>query len=375
MKRFLIVAGDPSGDLYGSMLMRSLRSRRPEVRFHAAGGPLMRHACGEGDRFHHDLASEGTTGFVEPARRLPAFLGLLGRFRRLLRGSEVDALVCIDYYGFNRRVLAEAKSAGVPSFYYISPHVWASRPGRVRQIRRYVERMLVIFPFEEPLYREAGVPVTWVGHPLLDLLPAAELARTDSAPLRLGLLPGSRPGEIRRHLPLFLEAAVRIRRDYPDMEVTVFGAKGLGPDAYRPFLDRTQDRGPGGAAVRLVFDDAYAERRRQRLVLTSSGTATVENALLGLPMVVVYKLAWPTYLLARAIIRVKHIAMANILLGRRAVPELVQHQATPQRVAHAALELLANPRRLQALRAELAGLRAVLGGPGATDRAADILLS
>ncbi|MFA5138531.1 MAG: lipid-A-disaccharide synthase [Elusimicrobiota bacterium] len=367
MTRFLLVAGDPSGDLYGSMLMRTLRSRRPEVRFHAAGGPLMRQACEGTDRFHHDLASEGTTGFVEPARRLPTFLRLLGKFRRLLRGAEVDALVCIDYYGFNRRVLAEAKSAGIPSFYYISPQVWASRPGRIRQIRRCVDRMLVIFPFEEPLYREARVPVTWVGHPLLDLVPSAELARRDFAPLRLGLLPGSRPGEIRRHLPLFLEAASRIRRDYPDMEVTVFGAKGLGPTAYAPWLARTN--------ARLVFDEGYSERRAQHLVLTSSGTATVENALLGLPMVVVYKLSWPTYLLARAIIRVKHIAMANILLGRRAVPELIQHHATPQRVAHAALDLLANPRRLQALRAELAGLRSVLGGPGATGRAADILLT
>lgn len=367
MKRLLLVAGDPSGDLYGSMLMRSLRSRRPDLLFHAAGGPLMRQAGAKEDVFHHDLASEGTTGFVEPARRLPTFLRLLGRFRQLLRRGDVDALVCIDYYGFNRRVLAEAKAAGVPAFYYISPQVWASRPGRIRQIRRLVDRMLVIFPFEEPLYREARVPVTWVGHPLLDLLPPADLEREETSPLRLGLLPGSRPGEIRRHLPLFLAAAARIRKDYPDTAVTVFGSKGLGPGIYRDPL--------AGTDVKLVFDDRYEQRRLQHLVITSSGTATVENALLGLPMVVVYRLAWPTYLLARAIIRVQHIAMANILLGRRAVPELIQHEATAPRVAGAALELLANPKRLQDLRAELAGLRGVLGGPGATGRAADIILS
>jgi lipid-A-disaccharide synthase len=370
--RLLLVAGDPSGDLYASMLVRELRARVPGMLFAAVGGPLTRAALGAGDEFVEDLASLGVTGFVEPARRLPRLARLIGRLDARLSGRGADAVVCVDYWGFNSRVLEAAKRRGVPAYYFISPQVWASRPGRVARIKRCVSRMLVIFPFEEPLYREAGVPVTWVGHPLLDLLPAPRAARPLTDPLRVGLLPGSRPSEVRRHLPLFMAALPRIARDFPRLEVTVFGAASLGDAHYAPAFAGA--RLPDGGRPRLVRETDYAERARQDLVLTSSGTATLENALLSLPMVVVYKLSWPTYLLARALIRVPHIAMANILAGRRVVPELVQHEATPAAVAREALALLGDPRRLKAVRAELSGLREALGGPGAAGRAAEALL-
>lgn len=373
MSRLLVVAGDPSGDLYASMLVRELRRRAPGMLFAAVGGPMTRGALGAGDEFLEDLASLGVTGFVEPARRLPRLARLLSRIDLRLAEGRADAVVCVDYWGFNGRVLAAAKRRGVPAYYFISPQVWASRPGRVAAIRRRVARMLVIFPFEEALYREAGVPVTWVGHPLLDLLPAPRRGRALTDPLRVGLLPGSRPSEVRRHLPVFLKALPRIARDYPRLEATVFAAAALGDEHYAPLLRGV--RLPDGGRPRLVRETDYAERARQDLVLTSSGTATLENALLGLPMVVVYKMSWPTYLLARALIRVPHIAMANILAGKRLVPELVQHQATPAAVAREALGLLGEPRRLEALRAELAALRDALGGPGAAGRAAETLLA
>ena len=373
MSRLLIVAGDPSGDLYASMLVRELRSRVPGMLFAAVAGPLTRAALGAGDEFIADLASLGVVGFVEPARRLPRLARLLSKLEKRMAEGDADALVCVDYWGFNARVLEAAKRRDVPAYYFVSPQVWASRPGRVARIKRCVSRMLVIFPFEEPLYREAGVPVTWVGHPLLDLLPEPRAARPLTDPLRLGLLPGSRPAEVRRHLPLFMAALPRIARDFPRLEVTVFAANSLADSHYAPAL--TGPRLPDGGRPRLVRESDYAERARQDLVLTSSGTATLENALLGLPMVVVYKLSWPTYLLARALIKVEHIAMANILSGRRVVPELVQHEANPSAVAREALALLGDPRLLRDMRAELSALRGELGGRGAAGRAAEALLA
>ena len=368
----VIVAGDPSGDLYGSMLVRELRALG-DFRFDVVGGTLMRRELAPGDGFLADLASHGIAGFVEPVRRIPALLGLLSRLKVRLERRKPAAVVCIDFYGFNRYVLGAAKAAGVPTFYFISPQVWASRPGRVNVLRRTVDRMLVIFPFEEKLYRDAGVPVDWVGHPLLDILPPprSPAERPTGSPLRLGLLPGSRPGEVRRHLPVFLQAAARILKDFPRTEGTLFAAAAIPDEVYRLWTGRW--RGPDGGRIRQVREAAYAERSRQDLVLTSSGTATLENALLGLPMVVVYKLSWPTYFLARALIRVRHIAMANILAGRGLVPELIQGDATPERIARSALELLGDPRRLRALRRDLTALREQLGGPGAVRRAARII--
>ncbi len=375
MTRLLLVAGDPSGDLYGSMLISALRRVRPALRIDAAGGPLMKRVMNPGDAFLFDLASMGMTGFVEPFRRIPTFIKLLGELRERLRSSRPDALVCIDFYGFNRRVLSAAKKAGVPAYYFVSPQVWATRAGRIRHIRENVRRMLCIFPFEEKLYRDAGVPVTWVGHPLLDRLPEPKFngaASEGGAPLRLGLLPGSRKSEVRRHLPLFLESAARILRDFPKTEVTVFAAPNLSDEFYSRWL---KNRSPAsGRRIRLVRENGYEERARQDFVLTSSGTTTIENALLGLPMVVIYKASWPTYLIARAMVRVPYFAMPNLLAGRRLVPELLQGDATAKNISHSALELLGRPKKLAGLRQELLELRATLGGRGAADRAADEIL-
>lgn len=375
MTRILLVAGDPSGDLYGSMLIEALRRARPALRIDAAGGPLMKRVMNPGDAFLFDLASMGMTGFVEPIRGIPTLMRLLSDIRKRLNGSRPDALVCIDYYGFNRRVLSAAKKAGVPAFYFVSPQVWATRPGRIRYLRENIRRMLCIFPFEEKLYREAGVPVTWVGHPLLDRLPEPKrsgAAPKKETPLRLGLLPGSRRSEVRYHLPLFLESTSRILRDFPRTEVTIFAAPNLSDEFYNGWLENWRPAANG--RIRLVRDKNYEERARQDFVLTSSGTATVENALLGLPMVVIYKTFWPTYLIAMAMVRVPYFAMPNLLAGRKLVPEFLQGDATVKNISDSALELLGRPKRLAKLRKELLELRATLGGRGAADRAADEIL-
>ncbi len=373
---FLIVAGDPSGDLYGAMLARELRALDPKARFSAVGGKLLQEeVSGAGGRFLHDLASLGITGFFEPLRNLFLFLDIDRRIRDLLRQDRPDAVVCVDFYGFNRHVLKAARAEGVTTCYFISPQVWATRPGRVRALKELVDRMIVIFPFEEKLYREAGVPVTWVGHPLLDILPPAAKnggRKESSSGLKIGLLPGSRASEIGRHLPVFLGALRRISRDFPRLDVRLFASAQLPDSFYEEIL--LSWKASGGPEVKIVRESDYRERSGLDIALTSSGTATLENALLGVPMVVIYKLFWPTYAIARAMIRVPYITMANLLCGKRLVPELVQAQADAPGVAREALLILEDPRRLSGLRKELSALRGLLGGPGAARRAAEAVL-
>ncbi len=357
-RTILVVAGDPSGDLHGAALLRAFRESAPGLHLAAVGGPRMR---AEADEFLEDLASRGMTGFWEPVRALPFFLKLEGRLKTYMARRR-PIIVCIDYYGFNHRVLKAAHSLRLECYYYISPQVWASRPGRVRNLKRLVRKMFVIFPFEAAIYRKAGLPCRFVGHPLLDTIPPPPLNGRLRTPLRVGLLPGSRASEVRRHLPVFLEAFEKLRRHFPDARAQVFAAHGL-PDSH-------YDISPWP----LVREADYDARSRLHFAISSSGTATLETALLGIPMVVVYKLSWPTYAVARALIRVRHIAMVNILAGRGLVPELIQNAATADKVARASLKLLENPARYEALRKDLMALRQKLGDPGGAHRAAmDIL--
>jgi lipid-A-disaccharide synthase len=365
LKTILIVAGDPSGDLHGAGLIRALKAADARLHVAAVGGPHMRAAA---DEFLEDLASRGVTGFWEPVLMIGFLVKLALRLKRYMLERKASALICIDYYGFNRRLLDLAKSAGVPAFYYISPQVWASRPGRVKVLKRLVKRMLVIFPFEEGLYRKAGVPCAFVGHPLLDLLPAVDAPADELAPpLKVGLLPGSRASEVRRHLPVMLDGLKRLKLHFPRLRAWVFASPSLPDAAYDAIL--------GEESIVLCRDAGYERRADLDLAVCSSGTATLENALLGVPMVVIYKLSWPTYAIARAIIKVPYIAMANLLAGRGLVPELIQRKATGKNVAQAAVSLLEDPRRYRALKKDLLSLRAKLGGPGAAARAARELLS
>jgi lipid-A-disaccharide synthase len=358
---FLIVAGDPSGDLHAANLIKALKRREPGTRVAAVGGPLCRAVA---DEFLEDLASRGVTGFLEPVLKIPFLLGLRSRLQRFVNERRPTALICVDYYGFNRRVLPLAKAAGVPAYYFVSPQVWASRPGRIKVLKRFVTKMLVIFPFEEKMYREAGVPVEFVGHPLLDLIPEPT-KQTDGKPVTVGLLPGSRNSELKRHIPVFYEAFRLLRQKRPDLRGYIFASANQQDSAYGNL--------PDGATI--VREQNYALRAKLDVALCSSGTATLENALLGVPMVVIYKLSWPTYAIARALVNVKHIAMANLLAGKGVVPELIQHEATPKKAAAEASRFLDDAAYAASTRSELISIRRSLGTPGAADRAAAAILS
>ncbi len=361
--RLLIVAGDASGDLHGANLARELKALVPGLSIASVGGRRLKEAS---DEFLLDLASIGLTGFLDPVAQFFKIQRMLRVVARHMDARRPSLLVTIDFYGFNHQVLGLAKHRGIPAYYYISPQVWASRAYRIEKLKRLVRRMLLIFPFEVALYEKAGVPYDFVGHPLLDILPEAPPRRRAGDAPRIGLLPGSRPAVVRRHLPLYLGAMALLRRELPGAEAIVFASSSISDELLEPILKES------GVPAKIVRESGYAERARLDFALTTSGTATLENALLGVPMVVAYKTNWPTYLIAKSIAHVKHVAMPNILTGRELLPELLQTACTPESLARETLRLLKSP-GLDALRAELTGLRARLGGPGASRRAARVL--
>jgi lipid-A-disaccharide synthase len=368
-RHVVCVAGEASGDMHGARLAAELKGLAPDLRLSGIGGPAMA-AAGQ-ERLHRseELA---LVGFSEVAAKLPFVLGALRRMKRHLRRERPDLLVLIDFPDFNFRLMRAARKLGIKVLYYICPQVWAWRRGRARHMARYVDRLAVTFPFE-PEFLAAIAPelkAVFVGHPLLDdpLVadpPAGPLPVPQGRPL-VGLLPGSRHSEISRLLPLLLAAARRMQERRPDLHFAVPVAPGLTPEDLAPHLRQA----PAGLSV--LTGRTPQVMAGSRLLLTASGTATLQAALAGTPMVVVYKTGAVNYALARMLIRVDHIAMPNLVAGRRLVPELVQGQATPEEVAGRGLELLEEgPRRRETLQG-LAEVRRAMGGPGASRRTAEL---
>jgi lipid-A-disaccharide synthase len=370
--RVLIVAGEASGDLYGGLLMKAMAAERP-VAFTGIGGPTMRDA---GLDAVADASVLAVTGIMEVAARFSsiwgawrATVGLLDDPRR-----RPDLAILIDYPDFNLRLAARAKRAGVPVLYFISPQVWAWRKGRLTRMRRVVDRMLVILPFEESLYRAAGIPVEFVGHPLLDLARPERSRRQARALLGLdpdrpmvALLPGSRRNELRAHLGPILGAARILEEEFRDLQFVLTVA----PTMPRPLVQSLMAAcaGPRRRPV-LVSDDRYDAVAAADVAIVASGTATLETALLGVPLVVVYRMNTLTYALARLATDLPHIGMPNLIAGRRIAPELVQGECTPQRIAAETRRLLTDPGAAGAMRQGLDEVRGRLGQPGAIGRAA-----
>jgi lipid-A-disaccharide synthase len=376
--RVLIVAGEASGDLYGGLLMRSITrlaaASGRTVQFVGAGGPAMRAA---GLQPLADASSLGVTGLLEVLAHLGTIWKAFQAAGRALRdpASRPDLAILIDYPDFNLRLAARARSAGVPVLYFISPQVWAWRKWRLRQIRRTVDRMLVILPFEAEIYREAGVPVEFVGHPLLDEVRLVRTARQERAVLGLdpdrpvvALLPGSRRNELRAHLPPMLDAARRLREEFRDLQFVM----PLAPTLDRREVERLIVETAGALAPRpaLASEDRYDAVAAADAAVVASGTATVETMLLGVPMVIVYRVNPITYALARAVANPPHIGMVNLMAGRRVVPELVQGDCTGVAIARELRRILTDPAVAATIRRDLAETRARLGPPGAIERAA-----
>jgi lipid-A-disaccharide synthase len=370
-KMIVIVAGETSGDQHGAKLVRALKARDPSLSFTGVGGPELRAA---GVRLEVDAAELAVVGITEAFAKLPVVFGAVRTVKQMLRRLRPALLILIDFPEFNLHIAGAAKRAAVPVLYYISPQIWAWRPGRVKRIARCVDRMAVILPFEAEFYRRHGVEATFVGHPLLDEdSPPGGDAHKDLDPQRpmVGLLPGSRDIEIERHLPVMLAAACRLQRRRPEIRFTLSRAPGVKEERFRQIL--------AGAASPAALSVESADVNRVLpacdAVVAVSGTVTLQAALHGTPMVVIYRVSRLSYWLGRALIRVPHIGLVNLVAGGQLAAELVQHQVTAERIADEIAAMLAAPEALRQKRLELMQVRRQLGGPGASGRVADIALS
>jgi lipid-A-disaccharide synthase len=367
----LLVAGEASGDLHGATLARALTALAPGVRISGMGGDRMADA---GVRLLRRVERVTVVGGTEALGRIPALWSAFKVLRGQLRHRPPRVLVLIDFPEFNMRLARVARSVGVPVVYFIAPQLWAWRPRRVHAMARNVSRVLAIFPFEVGLYQEAGVPVEFVGHPVLDVLPAIDrdAARRGLAAdgeTLVGLLPGSRDTEVRRHLPVLLGAAARIRARRPRTRFALPVAATIPPASLTDAVRAS------GLPVDVLPGDAYRVMAVADLLLLSSGTATLEAACYGAPMVVLYRLSALSHALARRLVRgVSHISLPNIIAGREIVRELIQDQATPDALAAAGLELLEDDVARATQRAALLEVRGRLGEAGAGVRAARAVL-
>lgn len=369
--RVMLSCGEPSGDLYAGALVAALKQRDSSIdvsglggeRFQAAGGRLI------GD--FHGLA---VTGIIEVLRVLPDSYSMYRRLVDEAKRERPDVLILIDYPDFNFRLMAAVRRLGVPIVYYVSPQLWAWRSGRIQTMKALVDLVLPIFPFEESIYRNEGVEAKFVGHPLVDLVAVTEsreamAARLDLDPKRpiVALLPGSRHNELHRLVPVLAAAMPRIASEVSGTQFLVARAPNVGDSYFAPFHGV-------GVPVRVVEGQTDNVLAASDAVVTASGTATIQTALHGTPMVVVYRLSPVTYKLGKPLVRVSMYSMVNLVAGERVVDELIQDQCTPEAVTAATVQLLTNQDRVADMKDQLAIVRQRLGGPGASGRAADAIL-
>lgn len=369
-RKVMIVAGEASGDLHGANLIKELLAREPDLKLQGIGGRRLREA---GVELIADVSEMAVVGLTEVLFRLRFILKVFYRLKRIFRTEKPDLLILIDYSGFNLPLAKAAKKEGIRILYYISPQVWASRMGRIKTIRNTVDRMAVIIPFEPAIYEREGVCATFVGHPLLDLVRPRysreeALRRFDLQEGRkiLGILPGSRPGEIKTLLPLMLETAALLKQSFPDLQFILPLADTLNPGDVSDMVTKLP------FDVRIVERETYDAVKIADAVMVASGTATLETALLETPMIIVYKVSELTYRIGKLFVYVDRIGLVNIIAGERIVPEFIQSEADPRAMAKALEEILRNRQRRNAMIAELKKIKPVLGEPGAAARAAAI---
>jgi lipid-A-disaccharide synthase len=372
MKTIYFVAGEVSADNHGAALMRSLRELDPELKFIGRGGPQMQQVAG--NQFKNWIIDAAVLGLWEVLRKY-------GYFRKQFRGtleeileSKPDAVVLIDYPGFNLR-LAHALQRQSPQqkvIYYISPQVWAWNPGRIKRMARSVDLVLCIFLFEADLYKKSGIPAVFVGHPMIERLQARKIDVERDSDL-IGLFPGSRLREVRKIFPVMIETARLLLQARPTLHFQVAAASeqlaremSTATGALAPLHDRQP--------IQITIGETAEIMQRAWAGIVASGSATLEAAYFRMPFVLVYKVAWPTYLAARLVVNVKHLGMPNLLADREVVPEFIQQQAKPGAIAKAAHPLMEDACTRERMISEFDAIISKLGGSGASERAARAIL-
>ncbi len=368
--RVMIIAGEPSGDLHGSGLVRELKKRQPDLEVFGVGGDKMKAA---GMELIYHIKDLSFMGFVEVLKHLPFIKQIEKRLEETLVQRRPQVLVLMDYPGFNLRFASKAKQHGVKIFYYISPQVWAWARGRVKKMREFIDTMFVVFPFELEIYQKEGIDVEFVGHPLLEVLKVQSSKEEfygkfgfDPQRILLSLFPGSRMQEVEHHLPVMVEVAEKLHSEY-SANVGIGVSPTLDLDFYQKFLRNN--------FFKLVREGTYELMRYADLAIVASGTATLETACLATPMIVVYKTSPLTYLIGRMLVHVDNIGLVNIVAGKQIVPEFIQCNMTVQNLLRAAKGILFDEQSRKKMRQELSSVKGKLGMVGASARVAERVLS
>lgn len=367
MLKIMFVAGEASGDLHASRVAAKIKELAPEASLFGMGGNLMLAA---GVDLEYNIADSAVMGFSEVISSIPALWNRLTRLKEIINNRRPDALVLIDFPDFNMRLARYVHKRNIPVIYYIPPKAWAWRRYRARQIAQITTVVASIFPFEAEFYRRAGANVVYVGHPLLDFAKSALSQREAKERFFLnpdepvfGLMPGSRRKEIDRLLPVMLEVAHRIREIIPTCQFLL----PLAPTISKTYL-------PEMPFVQVIEGEVYNIMRTCDLMCIASGTATLEAALMLTPMIIIYKVSFSTWIIAKSLVNLTHSGLPNIIAGREIVPELLQSQANPQLISKIAIELLSDPNKITMQKAELAKIRDQLGAEGAVERTAKLVL-
>ena len=370
--RFLIVAGEASGDMHGSGLVRALKNYHPNCEFSGLGGKQMR---GEGVKTFYDIDRMGAVGIIEVLGDLPHYYKVYRKLSSEIGSGSYDAVILIDYPTLNLRLAKLCKKHSCPALFFISPQVWAWRKGRIKQIKRTVNKMFVIFPFEEDLLKKEGVDAKFMGHPFVETVKTsmsrdkamAEFS-LDSSRKIIGLMPGSRNSELKYLLDIMVNSANEIKKHIKDCQFILPVANTLNTEAIK---DRIKSN---ALDIKIVEGKSYDVMNCCDFLIIASGSATLEAALLGCPMVIIYKLNWVTYWLARVLVKIKLYGLVNIVAGEEVVPELIQSKATVKNITKEVITLMNNSERRENLRSRLLKVRKSLGDPGVLDRVAESMI-
>ncbi len=363
MKKIFIIAGEASGDLHGANLIHALREKNPSVVIYGVGGDKIK-ATGALEFF--DLAHFHVTGISQAILKIPQYVNAKKKILSSIRLARPDVVVLIDNPGFNLILAKAIHALGIPVVYYITPQIWAWKRNRIYKIKKYCSKVLVVFDFEKALFEEEDIPVAFVGHPLMDLMP--DVHQMPQKENSVVLLPGSRKHEVNILLPYFLKAAAILKEKHPELIFKLVVPPTLTLEFYDSFLEKSP------IPVVFVEENAYEEIAKARLAIACSGTATLECALLKTPMVIANKGSLLTYVVARAFLKIPYLGLPNIILNRMAFPELMQNNVTPEKLSLAADLLLTQASFIERSKKDLAEISEKLGYRGASSRAAEEIL-
>ena len=371
-KTIMIIAGEASGDMYGADLVREMLRVKPDLCFYGIGGKRMRE---EGVELLVDVSEMAVVGITEVVSKLRHILKTMAMMKKSLEDRRPDLVILIDYPDFNLPLAGAASKKGIKVLYYISPSVWAWRKGRIEQIKKTVNKMAVILPFEVDVYRRAGFTANYVGHPLLDMV-KTQCSQQESRKrfglaedrITVAMLPGSRMSEIRKLIPELLRAASLLKKEMPEIQFVLPLAETIEEKTLSDMISGS------GVEIKIISGRTYDVISCADLALVKSGTATLETALLNVPMIIIYKVSFLSYWIGRFVIHVKNIGLVNIIAGKTIVPELIQSDADGHRIAAEALSILKNQESKKEMMGELQRIRAMLGEPGAARRTAQLAM-